>query len=324
MAAVIPECTLGSTGITTTALGIGGYIGELEHPGATASERRDAAVAAVQRAAGLGIRHFDTSPAYGSEGGAQKLLGLGLRSLTGEQRAGITLSTKAGTHPQRHHRYDRDSILWSVDESFRLLFSDHVEVLLVHDPAGHEHMDEALAPGGAVEALEELKEQGAIGAIGLGVQSHALQRRAIDSGRFDVILPSYDYHLTRTSAAPLLRDAAARGIGVINASPYNSGILAGLHPSESARRRGASGVDLQAARAVWDWCRERGVDIGALAVQFSFRCPDVDLTLVGPRTAAEVEENVRHATAEIPAEVWEEFGPFQATLPGMPQAGGTP
>ena len=250
MAAAIPECTLGSTGITTTALGIGGYIGEVEHPGATAAERRDAAVAAVQRAAGLGIRHFDTSPAYGSDGGAQKLLGLGLRSLTGEQRAGITLSTKAGTHPERHHRYDRDSILWSVDESFRLLFRDRIEVLLVHDPAGDEHMDEALAPGGAVEALEELKEQGAIGAIGLGVQSHALQRRAIDSGRFDVILPSYDYHLTRTSAAPLLREAAARGIGVINASPYNSGILAGLHPSETAKRRGGSPTDIEAATRV--------------------------------------------------------------------------
>ena len=240
MPAAIPECTLGSTGITTTALGIGGYIGGLEHPGATAAERRDAGVAAVQRAAGLGIRYFDTSPAYGAEGEAQELLGLGLRSLTEEQRAGITLSTKAGTHPERHHRYDRDSILWSVDESLRLLFSDHIDVLLVHDPAGDEHMDQALAPGGAVEALEELKEQGAIGAIGLGVQSHALQRRAIDSGRFDVILPSYDYHLTRTSAAPLLRAAAARGIGVINASPYNGGILAGLPPSESVKRRGVS------------------------------------------------------------------------------------
>lgn len=71
MPAALPECTLGSTGITTTALGVGGYIGELEHPGATAAERRDAAVAAVQRAAGLGIRHFDTSPAYGSDGGAR-------------------------------------------------------------------------------------------------------------------------------------------------------------------------------------------------------------------------------------------------------------
>lgn len=187
----------------------------------------------------------------------------------------------------------------------------------MHDPAGDEHMDEALAPGGAVEALEELKEQGAVRAIGLGVQSHALQRRAIDSGRFDVILPSYDYHLTRTSAAPLLRKAAAKGIGVINASPYNSGILAGLHPSESAKRRGGSPTDLEAAARVWDWCRDREFDIGALAVQFSFRCPDVDATLVGPRTAAEVEENVRHATAEIPEEVWEEFGRFQATLPGM-------
>ena len=317
MPAAIPECTLGSTGITATALGIGGYIGGLEHPGATPAERRDAGVAAVQRAAELGIRYFDTSPAYGAEGEAQELLGLGLRSLTEEQRAGITLSTKAGTHPERHHRYDRDSILWSVDESLRLLFSDHIDVLLVHDPAGDEHMDQALAPGGAVEALEELKEQGAIGAIGLGVQSHALQRRAIDSGRFDVILPSYDYHLTRTSAAPLLRDAAARGIGVINASPYNSGILAGLDPSESAKRRGASPIDLEAATRVWDWCREREVDIGALAVQFSFRCPDVDATLVGPRTASEVEENVRHATTKISAETWEEFGRFQSTLPGM-------
>ena len=68
---------------------------------------------------------------------------------------------------------------------------------------------------------------------------------------------------------------------------------------------------------MWDWCREREVDIGVLAVQFSFRCPDVDATLVGPRTASEVEENVRHATTEIPAETWEEFGRFQSTLPGM-------
>lgn len=313
----IPTCTLGSTGITTTVLGIGGYIGGLERADATAMDRQEAAIAAVQRAAELGVRYFDTSPAYGIDGEAQRLLGLGLNSLTAEQRSKLTVSTKAGTHPDRHQQYDRDSIMWSVEESCKLLFTDSIDVLLVHDPGNHAHMEQVLAIGGAVEALEELKEQGVITAIGLGVRSHDFQRQAIDSDRFDVILPSYDYHLTRTTAAPILRAAAEKGIGVINASPYNAGILAGLHPSESIKRRGVSDADLQGARSMWNWCQENDVDIGSLAVQFSIRGPHVDATLVGPRTVDEVDENVRHATTEIPSNVWDELESFRATLMGL-------
>jgi aryl-alcohol dehydrogenase-like predicted oxidoreductase len=316
--AALPRRQLGRTGIELTILGVGGWLGALDDPGATAAASEKAAVETVRRAVDLGIRYFDTSPAYGD---GERYLGLGLRALAAGERAGLRLSTKVGTHPERPQRYDRDSVRWSLERSLEVLGCGRIDIVHVHDPATDAHLDRILGPGGAVEALEELKEEGIVGGIGLGVRVHRFLRRAIDSGRFDAILPSYDYHPGRDSARPVIELAFARGVGVINGSPYNAGLLAGLNPETANQRRGNPGADVARAVRLWHWCRERGVDPGALAVQYSLRDERISATLVGPRTAAEVEGNLRHARAVLPEGIWEELDLFLARLGPAPPGG---
>jgi len=315
-----PKRQLGRTGITVTALGTGGYFGELHDSESPESAREAAAIEAVRRAVDLGIGYFDTSPAYGRNGAAERYLGLGLGELSDHEREAITVSTKVGTHPQRRQQYDADAVRWSFDRSTEIL--GRIDIVYVHDPSTDEHMDQILGPGGAFQALEDLRDGGTIRALGLGVRNHRFLRRAIHSGRCNVVLPSYDYHPLRSSAGPLLRLASERGVGVANASPYNAGLLAGVDLEEAASQRPPSDPDMERARQLRDWCQERSIDLGVLAVQFNLRNSDIDTVLVGPRTAGEVEENVRHATTALPNGIWPELEAFTDLLRPSASPGG--
>jgi D-threo-aldose 1-dehydrogenase len=154
-----------------------------------------------------------------------------------------------------------------------------------------------------------------VGAISLGSRPHRFLRRAIESGRFDVVMTVYDYNPLRASAGPIIALAAEHGVGLFNASPYNAGLLAGIDPDRAAARRPPElPGDLARARALWQWSQARGVDLGALAVQFSLKDARVAVTLTGPRDAAEVEANIRHATTPLPATIWGELDAFLKTL----------
>ena len=146
--------SLGRTGIEVSSLGVGGFLGLLLDPEATPAQCEAAGVEAVRRAVELGVRYFDTSPAYGN-GLSERHLAAGLAALDPEVRAGLTVSTKVGTHPERRYAYGADDVRWCFDGSRELLGA--IDVVLVHDPATDEHIDTILGPGGAFDALEELK-----------------------------------------------------------------------------------------------------------------------------------------------------------------------
>ncbi|MCC7355009.1 MAG: aldo/keto reductase [Anaerolineae bacterium] len=322
----LPRRRLGHTGFQVSILGAGGWLGLLYEPrggggsglwGTTSQDqalREKAAIEAVHRAVALGINYFDTAPMYGN-GEAERLLGVGLSALLPEARAGLIVSTKVGWHPERPHRYDADSVHWSLEQSLRKLFTDRLGIVHIHYPLTDEHMDEMLGRGGAVEALERLKAQGVVGAISLGVRPHRFLRRAIMSRRFDAIMTPYDYSPLRASAAPIIELAAAHDVGVINASPYIGGLLAGVDPDLAAAQRPPDlARDLERARALWQWCQARNLDLGVLAMQFSLRNEHIATTLAGPRSMAEVEANVRHATTPVPRDVWADLDAFLQSL----------
>jgi len=284
----------------------------------------EAAVAAIHRGVELGMDYLDTSPLYGP---SERRVGLALsqpHSDGGTWRDRVRLVTKAGTHPERRGDYSHDAIRWSVENSLRLLGTGYLDGVLVHDPTT---MEPVLAPGGAAEALVRLKDEGVIGAVGIGVQGHSLLRAAIRDGRFDIIQTTYDYTLIRTTAADaVIPEAQARDLAIVNASPYNSGLLAALSEmdvDEIERNRGwqSKPEDVERARRLHRWAKDEGVDLMALAVQFSLREPRFAVTLVGPRTAAEVERNVRAALTPIPEETWTRLARFLPTLP-PPSPGG--
>ena len=83
-----------------------------------------------------------------------------------------------------------------------------------------------MADGDGFDALDALRDEGRLGAIGLGVRDLNFHREAIDAGRVDAILPYADYNLVRRTAVPLMKHARANGVGVILGSPQMQGLLA--------------------------------------------------------------------------------------------------
>ncbi len=317
IATALPRRRLGRTPLELSSLGLGGWLGLLPTPPATRapdeawnahspdeSANVQAALEAVQLAVAAGVNYFDTAPMYGS-GAAERYLGLGLKSLSPAERTGVYVSTKVGWHPQRQHQYDAESVRWSLEQSLAALGTGYLDLVHIHYPLTDAHMDQIMGPGGAVEALEQLKAEGVVGAISLGSRPHRFMRRAIESGRFDAVMTVYDYTLIRASAGPIIALAVEHGVGVINGSPYVGGLLAGGDPALAAARRPPDlPGDLERARVLWRWAEARGLDLGAIAVQFSLRQPQIVCTLVGPRDAAETAANLRHATTPLPESVW--------------------
>lgn len=256
------------------------------------------AVETVHAALSAGINYVDTSPLYGE---SERRVGL---ALEGVPRGEYVLSTKTGTHPERRGDYSWDGTMWSVENSLRLLHTDRIDLLLVHDPRDEQDMNAILGPRGALEALEHLKEQRTIGAIGLGQRSHDWHRRAILSGRFDAILTYNDYHPIRTTALTggLLAVARQHDVGVINGSPLAHGLLSGLNPQDFGRTE--TDPDAMQAKRLRDWCRDKDLPLLAVVLQFPLRQPLIDCTLTGARSVPELQQNLDALTVPLPESVW--------------------
>ena len=295
------------------ALG-GAHLGVLRDRDTSPAERAAIAADTVRAAVQLGIDYIDTSPLY-QHGVAERSLGVALAALSGEQRAGVRISTKVGTRSGMVGRYDDEAVRASLAISQEALGREYLDIVFVHDPKSDAEIDRILASGGAAEAIEDLKASGTVGALGLGVGRHRWQRRCIEDGRFDVVLLPYDYGPARDSAGSLIDVARARDVGVVNASPYLRGLLAGRDPVEQARYGAHDRRDVERAAAVYAWCRERGIDVGALAVQFSTRNTGIGSTLVGSRDATEIAASFRHATVALPDGIWDEFRAAAAHFP---------
>jgi aryl-alcohol dehydrogenase-like predicted oxidoreductase len=261
----------------------------------------DAAMATVRRALELGIDFIDTSPLYGM-GESERRIGLGL---TPEDRRRIRLQTKAGTGTVPKE-FSGDGIRRSVEISLKRLRTDYLDVCLIHDP---DDMTLVLEPGGGIDALVGLREQGVIGATGLGVRSHEFHRQAIADGRFDVILTYLDYNLLSQTAAPLVAQAAAAGLGVVIGSPLATGLLAQDEGPVCRYSRPVSSDDPD-----WDrvqrlrrWAVDHGVPLNGLALQWILRNPQVSMVIAGACSPAEVEANVRAVTAPLPSGIWDKW-----------------
>ncbi len=250
----------------------------------------------------MGINFVDTSAAYGG-GESERRVGLALEE---GYREKVYLQTKAGTHPQRRNDYSADGTRWSVENSLKQLRTDYIDSLLIHDPRDE---DDPFAPGAALDALLELKGEGVIGHVGIGVRSHEWHRKAIESGHCEVLITFLDYTLIDQSAAkttiPL---ALEHDVGVILASVQGMGLLAGPEPDPEVEER-RHPEENRPAHAIWRWCQEHEVNIRQLALEFCLNAPlnGNGMVLAGPANKQEVQEVFEAATTPLPREVWREF-----------------
>ncbi|WP_138444023.1 aldo/keto reductase [Sinomonas susongensis] len=327
--------TIPGTRIDLTVLGFGGApIGNLYRQMSDAD-----AIGAVEAAWKHGIRYFDTAPHYGV-GLSERRLGEALR---GVPRDDYVLSTKVGRllRPNgnpggkdaegfdvsdelvRVRDYSRDGVLRSIEESLARLGTDHVEIVYIHDP--DDYWPEALE--GAVPALSQLRDEGVIGAYGAGMNQSEMLHRFVTETDVDVIMLAGRYTLLEQGAKDALLPACAeRGVGIVNVSVFNSGLLSVDRPAPGATYNYAPAPAelLERANLLADICERHGTTLPAAALAFSFREPIVTSTLVGVRSAAEVERNVALAAQGVPDSLWTELQERglvdTASNPGAPES----
>jgi D-threo-aldose 1-dehydrogenase len=279
--------------------------------------------ASVDAAWDGGVRYFDTAPHYGL-GLSERRLGA---ALAGRPRAGYALSTKVGRllvpNPAptgsdlgsggfavpddlvRRFDFSRDGVLRSLEASLGRLGVSGVDIVYVHDP--DEHVDQAIAE--AIPALAELRDQGVIGAVGVGMNQWQAPLRMVREADLDVVMLAGRWTLLDRSGAPLLAECAERGVAVVAAAPYNSGLLARDWPEPGGHfDYGRAPEDiLGRARALADTCRRQGTRLPAAALQFPLRHPAVISVVAGMRTADEVNAALRLLAEPVPEAAWDEM-----------------
>jgi aryl-alcohol dehydrogenase-like predicted oxidoreductase len=303
----LPRRRLGRTALEVSALSLGGVgVGGLHEQVA-----ENDGIETVEYALANGINYIDTSPLYGD---SERRIGI---ALEGVPRDRYILSTKMGTHRERWGDYSWDGALWSVENSLKLLKTDHIEILLIHDPRDEEDVETIFGSRGALEALEHLRSQSVIDYIGLGQRNHAWHRRAIESGRFDVILTYNDYHPVRTTALTdgLLALAKQHDVGVLNGSPLAHGLLNGDEPRAKSASMDVKhpAREVAAAQRLYEWSQANNVPMVAVVLQYCLRQPLIDCTLSGAKTAAEVAQNLMYLRMEFPASLWEDLEALHLT-----------
>jgi len=246
------------------------------------------AIAAVRRAIELGWNYLDTSPLYGE---SERRIGLALQDGWREK---AYLQTKTGTHPNHPYDYSASATRWSVENSLKLMKTDYLDAVLIHDPPD---IEDPLRPGRCLDVLLRMKEKGVVRHIGLGVRPHEFHKRAIETGHCELILTYLDYTLLDQSVAKTTLPLAKKyDVGIELGGVLGMGPLTGQEPKDNPR-----------AHAMWQWCRDRGVSLRQLALHFCMAAKIDGVVLVGCGTRQHVEDVHREATTEIPPEVWRDF-----------------
>lgn len=283
------------------------------------------AVGAVHAAWDAGIRHFDTAPHYGA-GLSEHRMGSVLRQFPRDQ---FTLSSKVGRLlepvaevPEFDHNFHRglsfrrgidfthDGCLRSIEHSLHRLGLPRLDIVYIHDCAP-DWLEDAwaeqfeIAMGGAAVALSRLREEGVIRGWGFGVNVVEPCLLALQRADPNVFLVAGRYTLLDHGAlAELLPLCEARGAKVVIGGPYNSGLLAGGDTFNYERAPAELVARVTCLREI---CARHGVDLKAAALQFCAAHPAVAAVIPGPRSAAEVTENLAMMEAAIPAALWAEL-----------------
>jgi D-threo-aldose 1-dehydrogenase len=319
----LPQRRIGTTNLTASAIGFGSApLGDLYEQLDDAT-----AIATVEAAHAAGVTLFDTSPHYGN-GLAEHRCGTVLRR---SPRDSFVLSTKvgrvmapradaaagvpngfAGGLPhQARFDYSYDGTLRSFEQSLLRLGLDRVDILLIHDVDRFMHGREAVeerfaeAMAGAYVALDRLRAEGVVKAIGVGLNDAEMCARFARAGDFDCMLLAGRYSLLEQPAREFLALAQEKAIGVLVGGVFNSGILAtGSVPGARHNYRPAKPEVLERVGQIERVCAAHGVALADAALRFPLGHPAVASVVLGAVKPEEVARNVASLGRSIPAALW--------------------
>jgi D-threo-aldose 1-dehydrogenase len=318
---------LGRTSVVVTRLGFGAAPAAGLYRAVSEAD----GVAAIRHAWDMGIRYFDMAPLYGY-GDAETRCGIALRD---EPREDLTISTKVGRlliptdqlTPQMDRDWQRfgdqtdayyqgtpdvrpvfdysgDGIRRSVEDSLERTGLGHLDILYIHDP--DDHLETALRE--AWPALERLRAEGTVGAIGLGMNSADHLAWFCARATPDVLLVAGRYTILDQSAmSELMPRCEADGIAVVIGGVMNSGLLVDPKPGATFDYAPADQAWVEKAQRLRDVCRAHEVNLRAAAVQFVFAHPAVASVVAGVRSIAHLDEYPELMRAPIPAALWSDL-----------------
>jgi aryl-alcohol dehydrogenase-like predicted oxidoreductase len=285
--------TFGRTNQRVSALGFGG--GPAGVPNylvpwdSSSAETQSTVERAVRRALERGITYFDTAPGYGG-GISESIIGRAL----GTDRSRVFLATKTPSTMR-----DAAGIRAALEQSLRLLQTDYVDLLQFHGAWYDDAAADQILERGGLETYERLRDEGKVRFLGFTAESpNGPVERLIRSGRFDAMLICYN--LIYQSAG------AYRGRG---------------HPAETvlsqarARQMGTATMRTLTSAVFQRWVAQvapgiaEQVDWNGALIAFNLSHPQIDVAVVGMRSADEVDRNADTV----------ESGAFRVDLPTLHQ-----
>jgi len=305
--------TIRETGVAVSALGVGtAGIG-----GMYTAVGEDEALATVRHALDAGLSYLDTAPHY-AQGLVEERLG---RALAGVPRDAYVLSTKVGRIltetdvppetifadvPARETSWDfsADGVRRSLDASLERLGLDGVDIVYLHDP--DDHVEQALTE--AYPALEKLRAEGVVRAIGVGMNQSAVPTRFVTETDIDLVLLAGRWTvLDQSGLADLLPAAYERGRAVVIGGVFNSGLLADPRPGAPFDYAPAPEALVARASVLRAACERHGVALTTAALHFPYRHPAVVSVLSGARSVAETDANLAALRTPVPDALWNEL-----------------
>lgn len=265
-----------------------------------------------------GMNYFDTAPLYG-HGLAEERLGRILRTVTKpfvlETKVGRVLNwvekadpvlwfPDADPHMQPVFDYSADGIKRSLDESLKRLGVDHIDIALMHE--AENYIPQAINT--AYPVLADLKRQGIIKAVGIGINFCDAAVEIMKSVDLDIVLLAGRYTLLDQSAQnKLLPYALERKVDITIGGVFNSGVLADPKPGATFEYLPASDEIIKKAQDIGAFLKKLGIPLTAAALQFPLRHPAVTSVLTGSRNSRELLANMTDFDLELPEDIWNQL-----------------
>jgi D-threo-aldose 1-dehydrogenase len=286
---------LGRTGLVVTAVAVGGApLGSMpENFGYEVSY--DDGVRLVEHVLDSPVRVLDTANGY-SGGESERRIGAAL-ARSGGLPPDFLITTKVDADGRD---YSGARVRRSVAESRERLGLDFLPLVFLHDPEFHS-FDELAAPGGAVETLLSLRDEGEIGHVGLAGGPVQEMARYLALGGFEVLLVHNRWTLVDHSATDLLDQAERAGVAIVNAAIYGGGLLANPRGGGTTYGyRPAAPETLSAVAEMDRLCTEHGTDLATAALQASVRDPRISTTVVGLSKPSRLDAMMASLAADLP------------------------
>lgn len=320
---LIPTRRAGRTDIELSRIGFGGApVGDLRRAPSD-GDARELLDAAWDR----GIRYFDTAPMYGN-GLSERRIGDFLRD---KPRDDYVLSSKVGRMlvPDRAHAleasdgnrrampfryvfdYSYDAVMRSHEMSLQRLGLERIDILYLHDlgrfAQGDRH-DETLrqALEGGVRAMQQLKADGTVRAIGAGVNEWQILDQLMDHAQWDIFLLANRYTLLDQEVLDhFLPRCVKEGVAIVDGAPLNAGILAtGAVPDARYDYRPAPPAILERVARLEVICGEHDVPLISVALAFPLGHEAVASIIPGFAQLSDLEANLDHFRRAIPDALW--------------------